>query len=168
MKRIGCILITAFLSLSHLSCGPVWTEETARKEAFRDVNYNIDITQYPASDPDFQENQNALKTGRGRVGNRFVSSNPEPPVGYVVSTLDKKGHPIITMFYRKDGSLLSVRLFSRPEYPRVAYIYSVEAAYQEMGKEFKPGELLSVSFHISGREAFYFNPDGQCTGHVKF
>ena len=168
MKKTLFIICMTFLIMCNFACAPKWTEQDARQEAFRDVQYRIDASGYPLIDPDLQENQRALKEGQGRVGDRFISSNPEPPVGYVVSKLDERNRPRITMFYKKDGRLLSVRLFSKPDYPRVAYIYCAEDGYVEDGKEYKAGELMSVSFHISGREAFYFRPNGRCTGHVKF
>lgn len=164
MKRV--ILTIIFLGMQHVACAASWTESAAGQEAFRDVQYNIDVSQYPASDPDFKENQQALKAGQEEVGNRFVTANAEPPIAYVVSGLDQKGRQLSTMFYGSDGRLLAVRIFSQVDYPKTAFIYCVDNCDEGEGKTHKSGELMSVSFHPSEAEVFYFLPNGQCTGHL--
>lgn len=72
-----------------------------------------------------------------------------------------------TMFYKNDGQLMSIRLFSRREYPRVAYIYCAEQVCDDGDEKYQQGELMSVAFHISGREVFYFHPDGQLGAHLR-
>ena len=169
MRKIISVVIVLLLSVSGIACGSRWTEETARLEAFSNIRRNIDISQYQLSDPDYAENQNALTSGKQWVEDRFVSKNPEPPIGYVVSKINRDDFPVITMFYKADGSLISVRLFSKPKYPRTAYIYCVDKEACRYGNsEYESGELMSVSFHVSSEEMFYFNPEGESTGHVKF
>lgn len=85
-----------------------------------------------------------------------------------MSKLDEERRPRITMFYGSDGHLITVRLFSQPEYPRIAYIYCVENNLPSGDKVFKSGELMSVSFRVSREKEFYFNADGKCTGIVRF
>lgn len=171
MKKTACIIILAFICIIHLACAQNWTEEAARQEAFRNVKYNIDVSQYPAFDPDFQENKKALEAGKesARIDNRFISRNPEPPIGYLVSKIDQRYRPLVTMFYGNDGHLISVRLFSQPEYPRIAYIYCVdEEDCRYDNKEYRSGDLMSISCRVSDNEEFYFLPDGKCTGRVRF
>ena len=168
-KRIVSIIIAALLCTSSFADAARWTEETARQEVFKDVKRNIDISKYPTNDPYYEEHQKALAEGTQDLGNRFISKNPEPPVGYVVSELDRKRTPRVTFFYGDDGHLVSLRLFSKNRYPRVAYIYCVnERDCQDGDLKYKTGEIMSVSLHLSAREAFYFRPDGTCTGHVKY
>lgn len=125
--------------------------------------------QYAAFDPDFQENQKALKAGIEEIGDRFVTKNDAPPFfGYLVSKLDEKRRPGITMFYGNDGHLMILRIFSQPEYPRIAYMYCVENNLRYGGKEFESGELMSVSIRVSEKEDFYFQPDGKFSGHNTF
>ncbi|MBL7073300.1 MAG: hypothetical protein ISS33_05950 [Candidatus Omnitrophica bacterium] len=168
-KEAYVVFVLCFLSISNFACAQKWTEETAREEAFRDIKYSIDLTQYPTLDPNFEENQKALREGgRQRIADRFITANPVPPIYYVVSKLGNKGDVQSTMFYGKDGRLLSVRLFSCPGYPRVAYFYCVDKeSCRWKDEEYEPGELMSVSLHVSGSEAFYFRHDSRFSGHVK-
>jgi len=168
LNKIILALAIATIFVIHLACAARWTEETARQEAFKNIQRYIDVSKYPAFDPNVMENQKAIREGRQRVANRFVTPNPEPPAGYVVSELNAKGYPRITMFYGTDGHLMSIREFSRSELPRTAYIYCINEKDCKFGnKEYKAGELISVSLHLSGREAFYFTPDGKLSGHLK-
>lgn len=80
----------------------------------------------------------------------------------MVSKIDDKGHPLITMAYSNAGELLSVRLFSSDSYPRKAYVYVVKG-----DNKYKPGQLLFVSFHVSDHEMYNFNSEGKCTAHFK-
>jgi len=141
----------------------MWSEEPARQEAFRDIEYKIDVSQYPTIDPDFAENQEAIKKGQEFIKDRYITVNTEPPM-YVVSKLDNKKDPQITMFYGMDGHLLVVRLFSSPDYPRASYMYCIGDT--ENGK-YQPGELRSVEFHVSLADTYFFGPDGSFRGHQK-
>ena len=96
------------------------------------------------------------------MGNRFVTNEPSIR-GYIVSELDDKFHPLISMAYSNSGEPLTVRLFSGTGYPRKAYVYVIKG-----DEKYKPGQLLFVSFHVSGKEMFNFNSEGKCTAHVKF
>src|SRR3989338_7678276 len=98
MKRTVFIGLAALVCIVSIGCAKTWTEESAREKAFQNVQYHIDVSKYPTQDPDFHENKRAIKAGQQRVGGRFVTENPEPPIGYVVSKMDEKGRPTITMF----------------------------------------------------------------------
>jgi len=91
MKRLP--LIWAILLFGLGGCGANWTTERAKEEAFRNVQTTIDVSAYPARDPDFEENQQALRAGREQIGDRFVTASPEPYTGYVVSKLGKNNRP---------------------------------------------------------------------------
>lgn len=168
MKK-SCLFFSLILVVGfpQFACASKWTEETAREEAFRNAQGQINISDYPSQDPNFEENQRALQNNEKRVDDRFITANPEPPIGYVVSKIDAKGHALITYFYGADGRLITVRLFSAPDYPRSAYIYCIESECADAEKKYKAGELLSVSFHVSDREVFYFGPDGHLNAHLK-
>jgi hypothetical protein len=161
MKKTLTMLMV-FLIICSFAFGQEWTVESARLEAFGDLKTSIDVAQFPSFDPDFTENQKALREGRERVKDRFVTN--EPSIGaYIVSKLDDKSHPKITMMYNNEGQLLTIRLFSGSVYPRKAYTYVVKGDEQH-----KPGKLLMVSFHVSSREMFNFTPQGECTAHINF
>lgn len=163
MKKVLSIIFLAFFCMFNLSYAQSWTEETARQEALRDIKYNIDVSQYPPIDPDFAENQQAIKKGQEYVKDRFITVHTEPPM-YVVSKINNKRIPQITMFYGMDGKLLVVRLFSSSDYPRASYIYRVGDT--ENGK-YQPGQLNSFEFHISLTDSYAFGPDGSFRGHYK-
>jgi len=167
-KEAFIVFVLFSLCMNNCACTTRWTEETARKEVFHNIKRNINITQYSAIDPNFEENQKALREGRTRVADRFITANSEPSIGYVVSKMDDGDNVRSTMFYGKDGRLLSVRLFSRQSYPRTAYIYCVDKeSCRRKNEVYEPGDLMSVSLHISGREKFYFKQNGRFSGHIK-
>lgn len=168
MPKLGdCLPLFFILALSVIGCGQTWTEESAREKAFQNVKRQIDTSIYPSQDPDFEANQAALREGKGLVDDRFVSANPEPPIGYVVSHLDQNRQARFTHFYGKEGHLISVRLFSGPGFPRSAYIYCAEQECRDADPHYVRGELMSVSFHVSPSEVFYFNPEGHLNAHLK-
>ena len=80
-----------------------WDEASARQEAFRKVQHKIDISLYPNRDPYYQENLKAIKEGRNRVSNRFITVED---FGYVVSELNENGKQKITMFYDRHATIL--------------------------------------------------------------
>ena len=164
MEKIVCIIMTVLICVCPPASAERWTEESARQEAFRNIQLQTDVSQYAAVDPDFEENQKALKLGIEELGDRFITKNDEPPVSYVVS-FDKDGK---TMFYGSDGHLLAVRTVSGFDYPRSKYIYCVASTCDNDGEEVKSGELMSVSIDVSDNEVFYFLPDGRCTGHLTY
>ncbi|MEI8349475.1 MAG: hypothetical protein WCI77_04935 [Candidatus Omnitrophota bacterium] len=161
MRKIIGIISIALLCVFHFGCAQDWNEEKAKQEALRGIKYSIDISQYPAVDPDFDENQQAIKKGQQSIKDRFVTIDTQLPV-YVVSKMDNKKNQQITMFYGMDGRLLIVRLFSSPDYPRASYMYCVGDT--ENGK-YQPGQLRSFEFHVSLGHTYFFGADGSFQGH---
>lgn len=160
-------LLPAFVCLLLAGCG--WTTGKAREEAFRNVQRVIDVTPYPPRDPHFQENQQAIGNGVQKVGDRFVSKDPESPV-YLVSEFNEAGLQSITMSYTDDGHLVGLRLFSHPNYPRTGYVYCAEKECpgKKEGETFKKGELMFLSFFPSHGEVFNFSDDGILTFHERY
>ena len=166
MKKI--IVITSIgLFFFFFGCGKRWTVEGAKQEAFSRVPAQFDISKYPKQDPNFKENQEALKKGEQIVDNRFVTDSPGPPVGYIVSDMIGKGIADMTTFYYPDGRALSIRVFSGPKLPRAAYIYCLDICDSGKGEIYQTGELVSVAWHVSDREVFYFSPKGKLNGHLR-
>ena len=163
MGKIASIILAALICACPPASAERWTEENARQEAFRNIQLQADVSRYAAVDPDFEENQKALKLNIETVGNRFITKNDDPIISYIVSYMDDK-----TMFYGSDGHLLAVRTVSGFDYPRIKYIYCVADTCDNDGKEAKSGELMSVSVDVSDNEVFYFLPDGRCTGHLTY
>ncbi|MBI3616787.1 MAG: hypothetical protein HY210_00995, partial [Candidatus Omnitrophica bacterium] len=65
MEKIISIIVTVLIcSTCFLASAETWTEESARQEAFRNIHLQADVSQYAAVDPDFEENQKALKLNR--------------------------------------------------------------------------------------------------------
>ena len=168
MRKVSRLIVLLLaIALCQLGCAQRWTAESAREEAFRDIQRQIDVSRYPSRDPDFEENQRGLREGNPIVQDRFVTPTGEESLGYVVSKMDKDGMQRNTMFYKNDGQLMSIRLFSRRQYPRAAYIYCADQTCVNGGEKFQRGELMTVTFHISGREVFYFHPGGRLKAHLK-
>lgn len=168
MKKIYCfIFLQLCINFYQISYASAWTPEEAREKAFSSIQSRVDISGYPSKDPNFEENQQALKDNKEMVGDRFITANDDPLIAYVVSKLDKQGRPLVTMFYGKDGHLNGVRLFSNIDYPKSAYIYCMQDECNTGKNKYGVGDLMSVSFHPSEREVFYFSPDRQLDAHIK-
>jgi len=167
-KEAFIVFVLFSLCMNNCACTTGWTKETARKEAFHNIKRNINITQYSAIDPNFEENQKALREGRIRVADRLIIAYTEPSKGYAVSKMDDGDNICSSMFYEKDGRLLSVQLFSRQGYPRTACTYCVDKkSYRRKNEVYEPGELMRVSLHISDEEQFYFKQNGHFVAHIK-
>tara|TARA_B100000315_G_C14535099_1_gene568081 strand:+ start:939 stop:1466 length:528 start_codon:yes stop_codon:yes gene_type:complete len=168
IKKIGRFgLVALLLLVSNYAYTQTWTEDSAREEAFRNIELTLDISQYAAIDPNLKSNRETIAKGRDRIDNRFLTADPPPSTGYTVSELDKNGLPKVSMRYDKDGNLLDIRLLSKPRFPRIAYFYNGAKSYFEKGKEIKPGELVAVNFEVSLNNRFLFFPDGKLAGHFK-
>lgn len=164
MKRLLLVL----LCLVVCGCAEPWTEEAAREEAFRNVEMKIDVSRYPAVDPNFEENLQAMNTGKRKVANRFITK--EPPgsyFGYIVSELDKKGNQKSTLFCDNEGNVMCLRIFSGDKFPKAAYMYAMQDGYDSGKKIFNAGELTSLSLDTSPRERFVFNADGSLQGRLR-
>ncbi len=156
---LGCLRLVPVGSIGAAE----WTKERAMVAAFRSVQNRIDLAQYPASDPDHQENIAALGNGRKQayVNGRFITAGEHE---YSVSHINEYRLPRETLLYAKDGQTQAVRIFSSPQFPRAAYTYCYYSC-ERYGKHYQPGELSSVSFHPSDTEFFYFTADGKLVSH---
>lgn len=160
MFKIQTVCLVAFVMLlPKILFAANWTVESARAEAFHNTEKKIDISAYPSQDPNVRENQVALKEGKQRIGNRYVTSED---FGYLVSELDESGNAKITMTYANDGHLMSVRIFSSSTYPRTGIVYC-----GPHNTECSEGELIFVHFYPSKDETFYFNREGKLDIHIR-
>ena len=156
MKKVFLIL---FFFIAAGASAQNWDVESARKEAFRNIQHKIDITAFSSQDPKYTENLQAIKQGRKRVENRFITGNTE---GYIVSELDEEGNQKMSFFYDRSGHLLIVRLISKSDFPRTEYLYCAEKqCLPGNGKTYEKGDLMRVTFHAQPAELFYFTPNGK-------
>ena len=169
MKKNWFVKIPVALVVLLLFAGADWTTEKAKEQAFQNVQTKIDVTKYPSQDPNFEENQAALKQDNKHVGGRFVTKATAG--NYVVFEEIKEGEgslPAQTMFYNKNGHLISIRLSPQKDYPRVAYIYCVQNECEHRkggGPAYQSGSLMSVSLHLENGEMFYFTDGGELIRH---
>jgi len=157
------IILVLVLILQSNFCF-AWDEASARKEAFKNIQQKLDISQYLDYDPYHQENLKAMKEGRNRVGNRYMTVHD---FGYMVSEIDENGEQKITMSYDSEGNLKIVRLISAAGFPRTEYVYCASKQCKNYGKTYNKGDLMRVTFHPEIKELFFFKPDGTFDGMVR-
>ena len=157
MRFIILVLVLIFQSNFCFA----WDEVSARKEAFKNVQQKVDVSQYLDHDPYHQENLKAMMEGRNRIGNRYMTAHD---FGYMVSEIDANGEQKITMSYDPEGNLQIIRLISAAGFPRTEYIYCASNECKNYGKTYHKGDLMRVTFHPEVKELFFFKPDGTFDG----
>lgn len=134
----------------------VWTVEMARDAAFRQAKPMIDVSHYPSMDPDFFENQQAVKKGGGQSHGHTV-------------TVFNQGHSIYYgvdgKFYLETGALIAVQFTVGEGYPKKVYKHAASNVFETAG--IQSGQLMTVGITIRPDESFLFDAKGTLLAHWK-
>lgn len=133
----------------------IWTVDSAREEAFREARPWLDVSQFPAIDPNLIENRMLRQKGGGRDGSRIITvfNNGD---SYCVTDGDGP-----TFYYYASGILEFVQFSLGFDYPVKRYKYDALTVPGCCRK----GQLTTVSIALGDRESFTFNPDGTLLNH---
>ena len=128
-----------------------YTVENARHDAFLNVPYKIDVSQYELyfKDPNIKRNCNFDKNKKSKYKGYYITyfDDREYAVCY-------KNMPMIS-FYYDNGNLVYIEKYDRIRYPQKAFKYDMS------------GNLVSVCLYISGAEQYVFRTNGEFVGHWK-
>jgi hypothetical protein len=138
------------------SVSKTWTVEMARDEAFRQAKPIIDVSQYSSLDPNFLENQQAVKKGGGQSHGRTV-------------TVFHQGNSIYYgvdgRFYLENGALIAVQFTVGEGYPKKVYKHAASNIFETSG--IQSGQLMTVGITIRPEESFLFDAKGRLLAHWK-
>jgi hypothetical protein len=157
MKKVIVLIFLILLTVCHLAIEAeplkgivkeTWSVDFARKQAFDNVQYSIDTSNYPPDDPHYSLNQKAGKEGKMMVKDWLITFYSDGSYG-VKPFQDKKA-----LFFSPSGKLESISIDDQLNYPKKTYKYS----YPE-------GKLIYSVISPSEGNNFLFLPDGKLDAH---
>jgi hypothetical protein len=137
-------------SVFRVTVSKVWTVESAKEEAFREVPLSADVSGYPDTDPNFGDNKNVRDKGGGRVNGRLITVFPDG--GYCVKNPEQTERH----YYLESGQLQAVQFIRDLK----AYKYAANPAQKDL-----MGKLITVSIQVAEGESFVFSTDGVLIAH---
>ena len=144
-----CFLVLPSFSFT-LKGGVTYTVESARKEAFANVEYSLPKSIIDANriDPNFEDNKVLIKNGVKETGDRFITYYSDNSYSIVY-----KKNLYLVFYYYKNGKLEAIEKRNRLIFPVKCYVYNLE------------GVLDSISLYLSEKETYIFSVDGQLYAH---
>lgn len=154
MKKL--ILITILIILSFPLCGytlkggVTYTVETARKEAFADVEYRLPKAIIDANrvDPNFRENKKAIKRGITDFEDRHITHFSDGTYGVIY-----KNNLFYEYYYYSNGKLSEVGKRIGLNYPTKSYKFNTL------------GVLETVVLYVKYKESYIFTSEGDFISH---
>ena len=132
-----------------------WSINTAQKVAFATAKNQVDLSSFPAFDPDFAENIKAVKNKQNKVGNRTLTVFDDE--SYVVH-IDDKNVEDMEFYYARDGKLERIGFWvfatNKQNYPVKKYKHS-----------YPDGILRYVSLAVSKYNSYEYTAKGELLGH---
>lgn len=146
----------------------VWTVDSAREEAFKDLKPEIDLSWAPPIDPNLIENKQAINNQQKKVDNRIIT--PFSDGGYGVWILDDDNYDKV-YYYSQSGELITIDfcIFSS----KIHDLESYESA-QQNGETFPfktykhaypGGKIVNVAITVKNKDNFMFKPSGALQFH---
>ena len=133
-----------------LKGGVTFTVESARKEAFADVEYSLpkNIIDANRIDPNFEDNKVLIKNGVKETGDRFIGYFADG--GYEIVY---KNNLFFEYYYNPDGTLEHIAKREKLSFPLKTYKYDLN------------GKLIRIVFDITYNDSYIFFPNGQLESH---
>ena len=155
MKRFFAIFIFITISLPSFSETTLQgqisiNEKTARNTAFENITENFPNKLLLANiiDPNYEENQNALRSGKINLKNRELCKFSSGIYG-----VRYKNDPYRAYYYTKDGRLDYTDEKSRLSYPHNVTTYNLK------------GNPIGSAYYVSKYEQYIFDKDKNLTTH---
>ena len=155
----GLILILMIISMTikpvfalKLTGGLSYTVETARTEAFSNVPFNINISDYASyfSDPNYIANKKAMNKKKSYFRDRYLTVFSSGEYGVIY-----KNNKSISYYYDKNGKLESISFLINKSYPIKIVKYD------------KNGKLDSTALAVSSSESYVFDTNKKFISHWK-
>lgn len=154
MKKLVLLILTIFLTMpagaTTLTGGVTYTVESARKEAFANVEYKLPQKLIDSNriDPNFEENKRAIKKGESEFGDRYLTQFSAGGYGLVY-----KDNLYFEFNYASNGKIESIGKRSGLKCPVKLYKYNQQ------------NELIQIALYVTLKENYIFEPNGQLIAH---
>ena len=154
MKKVIYAILVMILSVPlcgyTVKGGVTYTVETARKEAFADVEYKLpkSIINAHKIDPNYKENMKAKANGVKKLNDRYITYFDDGGYGIVY-----KANEYYELYYYSNGKLENIAKKDGLVFPFKTY------------KEDSNGNITRVMFEIAPSNTYIFDINGQLKGH---
>ena len=154
MKKVIYAILIMVLSVPlsgyTVKGGVTYTVETARKEAFADVEYTLpkSIIEANKVDPNYQENKKAKAKGKNEFRDRAITYFDNGSYGIVY-----KKNRYYEYYYFSDGNIKAIGRRNKLTRPCNSYKYD------------HTGKLYEVVFYVSKTESYIFSLTGELKVH---
>ena len=154
MKKVIYAILVMILSVPlsgyTVKGGVTYTVETARKEAFADVEYTLpkSIINAHKTDPNYKENMKAKSNGVNRLSDRYITYYDDGGYGIVY-----KANRYYEFYYYPNGKLELIGKRTSLVRPCKSYKYNIKA------------ELEEIVLYVDKENSYIFTPTGQLKVH---
>lgn len=165
-----CLFSQIPLRAETLKCEieKVWTVDSARKEAFKDLKPVLDLSWAPPIDPNLIENKQAINNHQKKVDNREIILFSDG--AYCVTVFDDDNYDKV-YYYSSAGELIAIDFNIYPM--RAKDLQDFLELWGEgkmfpfkVYKHFFPtGEILNITLTTKNNESFMFEPSGKLQYH---
>ena len=162
-----CVFIPCLSFATTLKGGveKVWTVESAKEEVFKDAKSYVALSNYPAIDPNFNENKELINKNQLNSKGRKITIYSNDWYGIVYDDMVTEEY-----HYNAEGKLLAVdfsipakNIYTRDDLKK----YPKESLYPaKCYKHIYPsGKIASISLIVKEGESYVFKPSGELLGH---
>ena len=154
MKKIIYAILMIVLSMPlcgyTIKGGVTYTVETARKEAFADVEYTLpkSIIEANKVDPNYQENMEAKTKGKDEFRDRYLTFFDDGGYG-----VEYKNNKYYEFYYDSNGELERIGKIVKFKFPFKTCIYNTQ------------GMLVFIAYTVSYRDTYTFRVNGELDSH---
>lgn len=173
-KILFLITLCLFIKLSSIaetlqcSIEKVWTVDSARDEAFKDLKPTLDLSWAPAIDPNFIENKQAINNHKESVKDRVITLFDDGSYGIWV--LDEDNYDKV-YYYFSSGELVAIDFSIFPTYIKDLQSYftlqdNMQIFPIKIYKHAYPGgKIINVTLTVKDCDSYMFEPSGALQYH---
>lgn len=174
MKKILTnILITTLVFVPSLSLAmtlkgaveKIWTVDSAREEAFKSAKPSIDVSHYPAIDPNFNTNKDLIDKKQFDVMGRHIVlfSDGSYSVRYYNTIAEVYAYDINGNLLDIEFTLYPSNIYTRKDLDK--YMDSVQYPLKTYKHSYPSGKIITIILGVSDTEAFAFFPNKEFAQH---
>lgn len=146
----------------------VWTVDSARQEAFKNLKPWIDLSWAPAIDPNLIENKQAINNHKREIKDRIVSQYSNG--NYSIWILDDDNYDKV-YYYFPSGELFAIDFTIFPENIKNLQDFLEAQQNNKMFpiKNYKHaypgGKIVNITLTVGNKNAYMFEPSGELDDH---
>lgn len=133
--------------------------DEARREAFREAKFWVDVSGFPTIDPNLLVNRQQIQKGAGIAGQNYITVFPEMKAYSVHKSEDENKAFYTSALYTLNGHLLVIEFTVNDGSLSKGYRHIASPIFGD-----PIGTLLGISLQ-NNRDGFTFLPDGSLSSH---